>query len=45
MKMKSMLAPLHSVTEQEYPHYVYLIPHPDDINLANIENGGVMTDT
>ena len=45
MQMKQMLASWRSVTEQEYPQYVHIIPHPDEIDLANIENGGVITDT
>ena len=40
-----MLASWRSVTEKEYPQYVHLIPHPDEAELANIENGGVITDT
>ena len=43
--MKQMLAAWRSVTEQKYPHYVHLIPHPDEIDLAKIENDGVMADT
>ena len=45
MQTKQMLAPWSSVTEQEYPQYVHLIPHPYEIELAKTENGGVMTDT
>ena len=40
-----MLELWRSVTEQEYPQYVHLIPQPDEIDLPNIDNGGVMTDT
>ena len=40
-----MLASWRSVTEQEYPQYFHLIPHPDEIYLSKIDNGGVMTDT
>ena len=43
--MKHMLDSWHSVTEQEYPHYVNIIPHPYEIYPAKIENCGVMTDT
>ena len=43
--MFQQLASWHSVTEQKYPQYVHLISHPDDIDLSNIENGGVITDT
>ena len=39
-----MSASWRSATEQEYPQYVHLIPHPGDIELSNIDNGGVMTD-
>ena len=45
MQIKHMLASWNSVTEQEHPQYVQLIPHLDDIDLAKVENGGVMTDT
>ena len=45
MQMKHMLVSWHSVTEQEYPQYIHRIPHPDDIYLAKIENGGGMNDT
>ena len=45
MQMKQMLVSWRSVTEQEYPQYVHLIPHLDEIYLAKIENGGGMTDT
>ena len=45
MQMKQVLASWCSVTEQEYPHYVHLIPHPDGIDLAKIEIGGVITAT
>ena len=45
MQMKQMLASWRSFNEQEYPQYVHLIPHPNDIDLSNIDNGGVMTDT
>ena len=40
-----MLVSWRSVTEKEHPQYVHLIPHPDEIDLAKIESGGVMTDT
>ena len=40
-----MLASCRSVTEQEESQYVHLIQHPYDIDLSNIENVGVMTDT
>ena len=45
MQMKHMLASCRSVTEQEHPQYVHLIPQPYEIDLAKIENGGVMIDT
>ena len=45
MQMKHMLESWCSVTEKEYPQYVHLITHQDEIDLAKIENGGVMTDT
>ena len=45
MQIKQMLASWRSVNEQEYTQYVHLIPHPDCIDLAKIDNGGVMTDT
>ena len=43
--MKQMLALCRSFTEKEYPQYVHLISRPDMIDLAKIENGGVITDT
>ena len=43
--MKQLLTSWRSVTEQEYPQYVHIIPNPDYIELANIGNGDVMTDT
>ena len=45
MQIKQMLASWRSVNEQEYTQYVHLIPHLDYIDLAKIDNGGVMTDT
>ena len=39
MQMKHMLASWRSGTEQEYPAYVQLIPHPDEIDLSKIDNG------
>ena len=40
-----MLVSWRIVTEKEYPQYVHLIPHPDEIDLSKIENSGVITDT
>ena len=43
--MKHILASWRSVNEKEHPHYIHLIPQPDEIDLSKIDNGGVMTDT
>ena len=45
MQTKQILASWCSVTEKEYPQDVHLIPHSYEIDLANIENVGAMTDT
>ena len=45
MQMKQILSSWCSVTEKEYPQYVHLILHPEDIGLSKIYNGGVMADT
>ena len=45
IQMKEMLTKWRAVTEREYPEFVDLIPHPDQIDLSKLENGGVMTDT
>ena len=40
-----MLQCWQEVTEHEYPDFLHLLPHPNNIDFNKLVNGGIMTDT